>query len=113
MNGQPVPVSDGRSLKGLLQGNGLPLHAQPICCEHEGNIMVRDGEWKLVRFFSDPWELYQVETDRSETNNRAAEHPEIVERLGKAYDEWAKRVGALPWGEAKNYSVYPSGKYNF
>ena len=113
MNGQPVPVSDGRSLRGVLQGNDSPIHTQPICCEHEGNIMVRDGEWKLVRFFSEPWELYQVETDRSEANNLAGQHPEVVERLSEAFDEWAGRVGALPWTEAKNYSVYPPGKYNF
>ncbi|HBL74801.1 MAG TPA: arylsulfatase [Prolixibacteraceae bacterium] len=112
-NGQPVPVSDGRSLKGALQGKDAPIHTQPICCEHEGNCMVRDGQWKLVRFYSGPWELYNVETDRSEANNMAEKHPEIVQQLSNAFDQWATRVGSLPWDEAKNYSVYPPGKYNF
>ncbi len=113
MKGQPVPASDGRSLKGLLQGTDEPLHLQPICCEHEGNRMVRDGQWKLVGFFSSPWELYDVEADRSEMNNLAEQHPEIVGRLSAVFDQWAQRVGALPWEEAKKYSVYPPGKYNF
>lgn len=113
MNNQPVPVSDGRSLKKVLQGGKTPIHTEPICCEHEGNRMVRDGQWKLVSFFAEPWELYNVETDRSEAFNLAEKYPGMVEKLRKAYGEWASRVGALPWAEAKEYSVYPPGKYNF
>jgi len=113
MNGQPVPATDGRSLKKALKGDKAPIHTQPICCEHEGNRMVRDGQWKLVSFFAEPWELYNVETDRSESLNLAEQYPELVEKLSKAYDDWAARVGAQPWTTAKNYSVYPPGKYNF
>ena len=113
MKGKPVPVTDGRSLKGLLQGKNAPLHANPICLEHEGNRMVRDGQWKMVSFFNEPWELYNVETDRSEAHNLAAQHQDIVKRLSNAYDEWANRVGALPWTEGKKYSVYATGPYNF
>ena len=113
MKGQTVPVSDGRSLKGVLEGKNEPIHTQPICCEHEGNCMIRDGKWKLVRYFNNPWELYDIEQDRSESHNLAEQNPEIVKQLGTFYDKWATRVGCLPWSEAKNYSVYPKGKYNF
>lgn len=113
MSGQKVPVSDGRSLKKVLQGQQVPVHNLPVCCEHEGNSMVRFGQWKLVRFFSEPWELYNIETDRAEAHNLAGKHPEMVRQLSLAYDQWAQRVGALPWSEARKYSVYPRGKYNF
>ena len=106
MKGKPVPASDGRSLKGLLQGRDAPVHTQPICMEHEGNRMVRDGQWKLVGFFNEPWELYNVETDRSEARNLAERHPDVVQRLSNAYDQWAARVGVLPWDEAMNYNAY-------
>jgi len=110
MKGKPVPASDGRSLKGLLQGKDAPVHTQPICLEHEGNRVVRDGQWKLVSFFGEPWELYNVETDRSEAHNLVAKHPDVVQRLSKAYDQWAARAGVIPWAEAKDFSVYESRK---
>jgi arylsulfatase len=112
MEGRPAPVVDGRTLRPLLAGATSPLHDTAICLEHEGNRMVRDGRWKLVGFFREPWELYDLETDRAEGHNVAAAHPDIVHRLGTAYATWATRVGALPWDEAQHYSVYgPETKY--
>lgn len=106
MEGRPAPVVDGRTLRPLLAGATAPLHDAPICLEHEGNRMVRDGRWKLVGFFREPWELYDLETDRAEARNVAAAHPDIVRRLEAAYATWATRVGALPWDEAQHHSVY-------
>ncbi|MSU53608.1 MAG: hypothetical protein EXS41_09515 [Opitutaceae bacterium] len=106
MEGRPAPVVDGRTLRPLLAGATAPLHDAPICLEHEGNRMVRDGRWKLVGFFREPWELYDLETDRAEARNVAAAHPDIVRRLAAAYATWATRVGALPWDEAQHHSVY-------
>ncbi|MBN1491243.1 MAG: arylsulfatase [Phycisphaerae bacterium] len=106
MKGRPVPASDGRSLRPLLEGKDATIHTQPICIEHEGNRMVRDGQWKLVGFFGEAWELYNVEADRSEAHDLAAQEPEVLQRLSKAYDEWAIRVGVIPWETAEEYSVY-------
>lgn len=106
MKGQPVAASDGRSLRAALQGDPAPLHDSPICIEHEGNRMVREGRWKLVGFFGGEWELFDVEADRAEAADLAAAHPEVVQRLSRAYDDWARRVGARPWLEAQHYSVY-------
>ncbi|MBI5381413.1 MAG: arylsulfatase [Opitutae bacterium] len=107
MKDQPVPASDGRSLQALLRGADAPVHPQQsICVEHEGNRMIRDGQWKLVGFYNEPWELFDIEADRSEARNLAAQHPEIVERLSRAYDAWAKRAGVRSWTEAQKYSVY-------
>ena len=49
---------------------------------------VRKGDWKLIRFFadnadgSDRFELYNLKDDVGETQNRAAEKPEVVRELG-------------------------------
>ncbi|MBZ5740708.1 arylsulfatase [Nocardioides mangrovi] len=67
-----------------------------LCWEHLGNAAVRRGGWKLVREYPGPWELYDVGADRSETDDRAAQHPELVAELAAAYDAWAGRVGVVP-----------------
>jgi len=67
-----------------------------LCWEHLGNSAVRRGPWKLVREHGDPWELYDVGVDRSETADVAADHPGLVAELVAAYDAWAERVGVVP-----------------
>jgi len=34
---------------------------------------LRDGDWKLVSFRSEPWELYNIAEDRTELHDLAAE----------------------------------------
>ena len=36
----------------------------------------------------DAWELYDLAADPGEQQNVAAEHPDVVTRLGNAYDAW-------------------------
>ena len=64
---------------------------------HEGNRAVRDGKWKLVSKYMDPWELYDMDEDRTELRNVAAQHPEVVSRLNATYEAWAKRTFAEQW----------------
>ena len=46
---------------------GQPLNRpSPIFLEHEGNRAVRAGKWKLVLKHLGPWELYDMEADRTE-----------------------------------------------
>lgn len=73
----------------------------PLCWEHEENRAVRFGKWKLVAKRGNPWELFDLEADRTETNDLAAAHPEKVSELTGLYESWAKRVGVLPWDEVK------------
>ena len=82
-----VSLSNGRSLKGLLQGKNLSVHDQPICLEHEGKRMMRQGQWKLVAYYNSPWALYNVDIDRSEASNLAEEQPDVVKKLSKSYNQ--------------------------
>ena len=78
--------------------SGKPLgRKEPIFFMHEGNRAVRDGKWKLVSKYTEPWELFDMEADRTELHNLAKEQPEIVQRLSTRYDEWARRGYAEPW----------------
>lgn len=107
IEGKPTPKVDGRSFLPLLKG-GKAAQRGPVCVEHEGNRLVREGKWKLVGFFDEAWELYDLENDPSELKNLAQTKPEVVKRLSSAYGAWAARVGVRPWKEAQHYSVYPA-----
>ncbi|MXV51896.1 sulfatase-like hydrolase/transferase [Pedobacter sp. HMF7647] len=85
----PLP---GRSLKGLfLKGEELQ-RPEPLFWELWGNRAIRKGKWKLVSAFpANKWELYDIENDRGETKNLAAENPQIVKSLSLEYLEWANK----------------------
>ena len=68
----------------------------PLFWEHEGNAAVRIGKWKLVRKYPGPWELFDMETDRTEMNDLAAQHPDRVRDMTARYEAWAKRCGVIP-----------------
>ncbi|HJO08322.1 MAG TPA: arylsulfatase [Verrucomicrobiota bacterium] len=108
--GKIVPTSDGISLVKILKGAKAPLHTKPIFIEHEGNRIARDGKWKLVSYANKPWELFDLDADRSESNDLADLHSRIVDRLDDAYAQWAKRIGVVDWTVGRTYSVYGSKK---
>jgi arylsulfatase A-like enzyme len=70
--------------------------------EHVGNAAVRQGRWKLVREADAPWELYDMERDRSELHDRAPELPHVVDELAAQWDEWARSVGVVEWGQLRD-----------
>lgn len=92
--GRPIPPVEGRSLLPVLRGEANP--DRDLFWEHEGNSAVRRGRWKLVRKHRHPWELYDIEADRTELRNLAPEHPELVTDLERAYQAWADRCGVIP-----------------
>lgn len=93
-NGQSVPALEGTSLRPAFDADGLP--DRPMFWEHEGNAAVRVGQWKLVRKFPDPWELYDLDTDRTELHDRSADYPERVQEMLSLFDAWAARCGVIP-----------------
>ncbi len=56
--------------------------------EREKISCVMEGDWRLVNLN----ELYNLATDPGQTNNLAAQHPEMVERYRAAYDAWWDKV---------------------
>lgn len=105
-NRKPIPEGQGISLVKALTGDSGAIHHSPFFIEHEGNRIARDGKWKLVSYFDKPWELYDLDSDRSEGENLASSHPEIVSRLDAAYRNWAHRSDVIDWKVAKEFSVY-------
>lgn len=86
-----VPPCEGRSLLPLLNGRQDPIHTDPIFFEHEGNAAMRWGNWKLVREYRKPWELYDLETDRTEMQDLAAAQSGQRDRMVRMWEDWATK----------------------
>jgi len=93
-DGQAIAALEGHALTPAFERDDL--QRPPMFWEHEGNAAVRMGRWKLVRKYPGAWELYDMERDRTETNDLAAQHPERVAEMAAQYDAWAKRCGVIP-----------------
>ena len=83
-NGEWIPTAPGKSL--------VPAFAQDLTVQrdclwwlHEGNRAIRVDEWKLVAAKGDPWELYDLRSDRAEQHNLAAQLPDKVKELERAW----------------------------
>lgn len=67
--------------------------------ERFGRRHVRQGRWKALHnpqpYGTGKWELFDMEQDPGETNNLAAEHPDIVECLVIAWNEYATQKGVV------------------
>lgn len=102
--GAPYPETFGGLRIVPLQGESLvPIfrgqerRRSPIFWEHEGNRAVRDGKWKLVTRHPGRWELYDMEADRTETDDLADKFPAVAKHMARTWEQWAEQTGVEPW----------------
>lgn len=99
--GRKLTPLEGLSLAKVFGNRPWNGH-DAIFWEHEGSRAIREGNWKLVAEIDKPWELYDLNADRSETNDLAAKYPEKVKKLEAEYLQWAKKVGVADWNKIKS-----------
>ena len=100
--GKTIQPMEGRSLVPAFDGRAIQREA--IFWEHEGNRALRVGKWKLVaKGPRGPWELYDVEKDRTEMHDLAADQPDRVREMKSLWEQWAERTHATPWPWGKPY----------
>lgn len=88
-----IPTMEGVSLLPLLKGQQVKQTKSTIV-EHEGNKMLRNGDWKIVQEYKEPkWRLYNLKNDPTEMNNLANKEPEILKRMINDYNKQANHIG--------------------
>ncbi|MFW6163474.1 MAG: arylsulfatase [Planctomycetota bacterium] len=92
-DGKPVLPLEGKSLLPIFQGKQRDGH-EALYWQFGNSRAVRQGKWKLVADGNGPWELYDMEADRTELHDLANEHPARAQELAALWDAWARRVGA-------------------
>lgn len=96
IGGHALQALDGESLLPLLAGRDW-TREQPIFWEHEGNAAIRHENFKLVRKFGGPWELYDMERDRTELTDLMGRDAPRSDRLIRDWEGWAEAAGVIDW----------------
>ena len=82
----------GRSLKPLLTGDDNDWAERAVVTDSQR--LVNPIKWRQSAVMTERWrlingqELYDINTDRGQTDDIAKEHPEVVEELRGHYDHW-------------------------
>jgi arylsulfatase len=92
LNNNIIQPLEGLSLLPIISGSQWIGHDY-LFWEHEGSRAVRTSKWKLVSEPEQPWELYDMENDRSELHDVSNSNPEVVKDLEQRYNQWATKVG--------------------
>ncbi|MCH8859467.1 MAG: sulfatase-like hydrolase/transferase, partial [Proteobacteria bacterium] len=103
------PQFNGQTLKALRGRSLLPIFAGKTAQPHEAlyfdfagkHHAVRMGKWKLVSKDRGPWELYDIEADRTELNDLSKQHVARTEQMRQAWQTWAKQAGGKAGAKGK------------
>ncbi len=94
----PILPKRGISLVKNIEG-GKGVEHEFIFWEHEGHGAIRKGDWKLVSDNPEDetmWELYNLKTDRTETNNLFSSYPDMFGELKALWEKTAYETKVWP-----------------
>ena len=91
----------GRSVKPLFEGDVTKVYNdnEIVAQELFNNAAVFMGDWKAVKnappLGTDNWQLFNITSDIGENHDLAEQHPDVLEKLVSAYDDYSKDVGII------------------
>ncbi len=104
-NGADVYPISGKSFLSELEGLSTgPLHTEPVGEETYGRAYLRSGQWKALWIepaggYAGPldghWQLYNIQTDRAETNDVSAQNPGVVNQLYQDWQQYLYTTGGV------------------
>jgi arylsulfatase A-like enzyme len=107
---------EGVNLLPHLKGEKADAPHESLAWRFGPQKAIRRGKWKLVDFrdfeakTQSGWQLFDLDADISETKNIAAEHPQLVAELSKAWDDWNAKNTAPLWPGTPNEDPKPAAK---
>jgi arylsulfatase len=110
-NGHPVHPLMGKSIRPLLNGTADRIHGinEAIGSEMFNSSALFMDDWVAVSDGAHPtgkWQLYNIVNDPAENNNVADQHPDVVQKMAAAYQNYSKDVGiVIPRGQLFAFQV--------
>ncbi|MEM0964894.1 MAG: arylsulfatase [Verrucomicrobiota bacterium] len=85
----------GKTLVPFFEGKTREPHEQ-LFFEFANCRALRQGDWKIVSLYHHDWELYNLEEDRTEQVDLAAEYPKRTEEMVAKWHEMAEGIARIP-----------------
>ena len=105
----PGAAEDSVSLLPMLRGGSVTRGVPVVHQSYHGMLAVRDGRWKLVLGngsggrqrprgypFRRPYQLFDLSQDPTESQDVAADHPEVVERREATFERFRLTGRSVP-----------------
>jgi arylsulfatase len=96
--GNTIIPLEGVSFLPVLQTGKCGKRHDVLGFEHfREKALISNDKWKIVqRPRKDTWELYDLNTDRTELHNVSGQYPEKLKEMTQLYAEWAERCMVIP-----------------
>ena len=89
---KPVIPMQGKSLVHVLKRKKSE-RKDILYWKWQDGRAVRDDHWKIVKEgLENPWELYNMKTDPTETTDLSEAHPDVVMKMDSLYQVWEHTV---------------------
>ncbi len=96
---------DGVDLIPYVTGKNSSDPHDVLFWKKENRGVVRQGDWKMLRYPDRPAELYNIAEDISENNNLAHDHPQKVRDMFKLLWNWESELERPLWQLKRIYEV--------
>ena len=93
--GKNIPPAPGRSIVDSFAKDRPATGKDQYFWLHEGHRAIRVGDMKLVSAKDQPWELFDLSKDRSETKDLSKEKAKVVGELKTAWEEYVQNFTEL------------------
>jgi arylsulfatase len=91
---QKIPTAPGKSLVPTFASD-ITIQRNHLWWFHDGHRAVRQGDFKLVSAKNQPWELYDLKTDRAESKNLVKQKPKLKLKLETIWNNQVEEFRSL------------------
>jgi arylsulfatase len=111
--GQKVQPLRGRSLAPIFRGEKRQA-TDTVFFHFSSNRAVRSGKWKLSWAGKGPWELYNMDKDRTELVDLSGKFPARAKEMAASWEQWFKATsgGAFKGRKRKGNQANKNKKDN-
>src|SRR5690606_33874489 len=96
LSGASLPTDrffDGKNILPVLKAESTNSPHAALYFEDGDDDALIWGEWKIVREKEEqPWQLYNLQQDQSESLELSKDYPELVQKLSHAFDQQKQEI---------------------